>query len=37
MFSQAEINLMEKQLLYLMDYDLAINEADIVRRECYAV
>jgi hypothetical protein len=35
MFSQAEINLMEKQLLYLMDYDLAINEAEIVRRECY--
>ncbi len=33
MFSQAEINLMEKQLLYLMDYDLAINEEDVVKRE----
>jgi len=31
MFSQAEINLMEKQLLYLMDYDLAITEGEIVQ------
>ena len=30
MFSQAEINLMEKQLLYLLDYDLAIDESEIV-------
>jgi len=30
MFSQAEINLMEKQLLYLLDYDLAIEETEIV-------
>jgi hypothetical protein len=30
MFSQAEINLMEKQLLYLLDYDLAITEGEIV-------
>lgn len=30
MFSQAEINLMEKQLLYLLDYDLAITENEIV-------
>jgi hypothetical protein len=30
MFSQAEINLMEKQLLFLLDYDLGINEAEIV-------
>jgi G1/S-specific cyclin PLC1 len=30
MFSQAEINLMEKQLLYLLDYDLAITEEEIV-------
>ncbi|ORY35478.1 hypothetical protein BCR39DRAFT_460730 [Naematelia encephala] len=30
MFSQAEINLMEKQLLFLLDYDLAINEVEIV-------
>ena len=30
MFSQAEINLMEKQLLYLLDYDLAITEDEIV-------
>jgi G1/S-specific cyclin PLC1 len=29
MFSQAEINLMEKQLLYLLDYDLAIDEREI--------
>ncbi len=33
MFSQAEINLMEKQLLYLMDYDLGIAESDIVQRK----
>ncbi|KAL7422440.1 PHO85 cyclin-1 [Cryptotrichosporon argae] len=32
MFSQAEINLMEKQLLYLLDYDLAIGEDEIVDR-----
>jgi len=30
MFSQQEINLMEKQLLFLLDYDLAINEEEIV-------
>jgi len=30
MFSQAEINLMEKQLLYLLDYDLGIDEDEIV-------
>ncbi|WWC90589.1 uncharacterized protein L201_005525 [Kwoniella dendrophila CBS 6074] len=30
MFSIAEINLMEKQLLYLLDYDLSINEDEIV-------
>ena len=30
MFSQAEINLMEKQLLYLLDYDLGIREEEIV-------
>lgn len=30
MFSQAEVNLMEKQLLYLLDYDLRIDEAEIV-------
>ncbi|WVR09524.1 hypothetical protein IAU60_006592 [Kwoniella sp. DSM 27419] len=30
MFSIAEINLMEKQLLYLLDYDLSINEQEIV-------
>ena len=30
MFSQAEINLMEKQLLYLLDYDLGITEREIV-------
>ena len=30
MFSQAEINLMEKQLLYLLDYDLSIEEGDII-------
>jgi PHO85 cyclin-1 len=35
MFSQAEINLMEKQLLYLMDYDLAITEGEIVQRKFY--
>jgi G1/S-specific cyclin PLC1 len=33
MFSQAEINLMEKQLLYLLDYDLAIEESEIVASE----
>lgn len=30
MFSQAEINLMEKQLLFLLDYDLAIEESEII-------
>ncbi len=30
MFSQQEINLMEKQLLFLLDYDLAIAEDEIV-------
>ncbi|EIW68360.1 hypothetical protein M231_00318 [Tremella mesenterica] len=30
MFSQEEINLMEKQLLYLLDYDLAIQESQII-------
>ncbi|WRT68506.1 uncharacterized protein IL334_005482 [Kwoniella shivajii] len=30
MFSIAEINLMEKQLLYLLDYDLSIGEEEIV-------
>jgi hypothetical protein len=29
MFSQAEINLMEKQLLFLLDYDLSVTEDDI--------
>ena len=29
MFSQAEVNLMEKQLLYLLDYDLGITEQEI--------
>lgn len=29
MFSQAEVNLMEKQLLYLLDYDLGITEGEI--------
>jgi G1/S-specific cyclin PLC1 len=33
MFSQAEINLMEKQLLFLLDYDLAIEEHEIVHSE----
>lgn len=28
-FSQAEVNLMEKQLLYLLDYDLRIEEEEI--------
>ena len=32
MFSQAEVNLMEKQLLYLLDYDLSISEAHIVEQ-----
>lgn len=32
MFSQAEVNLMEKQLLYLLDYNLAITEDEVV--EC---
>ncbi|KAJ9102435.1 hypothetical protein QFC21_002835 [Naganishia friedmannii] len=30
MFSQAEVNLMEKQLLYLMDYELGITEDELV-------
>jgi G1/S-specific cyclin PLC1 len=30
MFSQAEINLMEKQLLFLLDYDLGIKEEEII-------
>ncbi|KAK8854696.1 hypothetical protein IAR55_003435 [Kwoniella newhampshirensis] len=30
MFSIAEINLMEKQLLYLLDYDLSIDESEIL-------
>ena len=29
-FSQAEVNLMEKQLLYLLDYDLRIEEDEII-------
>lgn len=29
MFSQAEVNLMEKQLLYLLDYDLSITEDEL--------
>ena len=29
-FSQAEVNLMEKQLLYLLDYDLRIEEDELV-------
>lgn len=29
-FSQAEVNLMEKQLLYLLDYDLRIEEEEIM-------
>ncbi|KAJ9107883.1 hypothetical protein QFC19_002626 [Naganishia cerealis] len=31
MFSQAEVNLMEKQLLYLMDYELGITEDELVQ------
>ncbi|KAJ9114419.1 hypothetical protein QFC20_001562 [Naganishia adeliensis] len=31
MFSQAEVNLMEKQLLYLMDYELGITENELVQ------
>ncbi|KAG6853172.1 hypothetical protein C0991_006350 [Blastosporella zonata] len=31
MFDGPEINLMEKQLLYLLDYDLRFNEADACR------
>ncbi|KAG5643268.1 hypothetical protein DXG03_001278 [Asterophora parasitica] len=31
MFDVAEINLMEKQLLFLLDYDLRFNEADTCR------
>ncbi|KAG6879422.1 hypothetical protein C0992_002796 [Termitomyces sp. T32_za158] len=31
MFDAPEINLMEKQLLYLLDYDLRFNEADACR------
>ncbi|WFD30087.1 hypothetical protein MSPP1_001101 [Malassezia sp. CBS 17886] len=29
LFSQAEVNLMEKQLLYLLDYDLRIEEEEV--------
>lgn len=29
-FSQAEVNLMEKQLLYLLDYDLRIEEDEVM-------
>jgi PHO85 cyclin-1 len=29
LFSQAEVNLMEKQLLYLLDYDLAVTESEL--------
>lgn len=29
LFSQAEVNLMEKQLLYLLDYDLRIEEEEL--------
>lgn len=32
-FSQSEINLMEKQLLYLLDYDLAVTEEELVYRK----
>jgi G1/S-specific cyclin PLC1 len=32
-FSLPEVNLMEKQLLYLLDFDLSVNESDIVQRE----
>lgn len=30
LFSQAEVNLMEKQLLYLLDYDLRIEETELM-------
>lgn len=30
LFSQAEVNLMEKQLLYLLDYDLRIEEEELL-------
>jgi len=30
-FSRTEVNLMEKQLLYLLDWDLRINEEDLYR------
>lgn len=30
LFSQAEVNLMEKQLLYLLDYDLRIEEEELM-------
>lgn len=30
-FSQAEINLMEKQLLYLMDYDVGVTEEELLQ------
>jgi G1/S-specific cyclin PLC1 len=33
MFSQAEVNLMEKQLLYLMDYELGITEDELIQRK----
>lgn len=29
LFSQAEVNLMEKQLLYLLDYDLRVDEEEL--------
>lgn len=30
LFSVAEVNLMEKQLLYLLDWDLRVNESDLL-------
>ncbi|SPO25552.1 related to cyclin [Ustilago trichophora] len=30
LFSQAEVNLMEKQLLYLLDYDLRVEEEELM-------
>jgi hypothetical protein len=30
LFSQAEVNLMERQLLFLLDYDLRMDEAELV-------
>lgn len=32
LFSQAEVNLMEKQLLYLLDYDLRIDEDELAEQ-----